>query len=378
MAARRPSIRWAWRLFRREWRQQILVVTLLTVAVAAAIGSITIAYNSGPADEQAEFGSASQLLEFDGADPRELEAGLAAARKSVRNDRRRSATARSRPRRRREGGVPRRRSRAAPMAASCLTLRRGNYPVGPGQVAVTDGVAEFLRLEIGSTLALDGRRRTVVGIVENPRELSDEFALVSPASAAAPDHVMFSSARRRCPSPSCDPRMTAPAGLGGRIRAEATSAVRQRRADVLRGHRLPAPGFARCRRGLRSRRAATAPPARHARCRSAPPRSTSDSCCSTNGAVVGDDRRPDRDDRGSRALGRIRPDTRVRGRPSPRPAQPALATARDGRPRRDARGDSRCLVAGASGRPRPRHARPLGAAAQAETRTPLGDRRSQR
>src|SRR5207249_567581 len=32
--ARRAVIRWAWRLFRREWRQQVLVLSLLTVAVA--------------------------------------------------------------------------------------------------------------------------------------------------------------------------------------------------------------------------------------------------------------------------------------------------------------------------------------------------------
>ena len=70
-----------------------------------------------------------------------------------------------------------------------LALRRGSYPEGPSQVAVTDGVATLLGLEIGKTLALDGRRRTVVGIVENPRELSDEFALVSPSSAGAPDTV---------------------------------------------------------------------------------------------------------------------------------------------------------------------------------------------
>ena len=46
-----------------------------------------------------------------------------------------------------------------------------------------------LGLEIGQTIAFDGRRRTVVGIVENPRNLSDEFALVSPSSAGRPDHV---------------------------------------------------------------------------------------------------------------------------------------------------------------------------------------------
>ena len=38
------------------------------------------------------------------------------------------------------------------------------------------------------------------------------------------------------------------------------------------------------------------------------------------------------------------------------------------------RGNGRCLVARANGRPPPRHARALGATAQAEARTPLGDR----
>ena len=83
LAARRPLIRWAWRMFRREWRQQFLVIALLTVAVAAAIASVTIAYNSGSADD-AEFGSANNLLRLDGADSRRLEAGLAAARKGSR------------------------------------------------------------------------------------------------------------------------------------------------------------------------------------------------------------------------------------------------------------------------------------------------------
>src|SRR5260370_39363851 len=37
IVARRAVIRWGWRLFRREWRQQLLVLGLLTVAVAAPI-----------------------------------------------------------------------------------------------------------------------------------------------------------------------------------------------------------------------------------------------------------------------------------------------------------------------------------------------------
>ena len=157
LAARRPLIRWAWRLFRREWRQQILVIALLTVAVTAAVTSVTIAYNSGPLD-YAEFGSANALFELDGADPRKLEASLAAAEE-------RFGTTdvighRTLPV---PGSVDNVEFRAqdprGPYAG--LALRSGSYPEGPGQVAVTDGVAALLGAEIGKTLALDGlpRRR---------------------------------------------------------------------------------------------------------------------------------------------------------------------------------------------------------------------------
>jgi putative ABC transport system permease protein len=186
VAARRAVIRWARRMFRREWRQQILVLTLLTVAVAAAIGSITVASNTVPADNS-DFGSANQVLSFDGSDPQKLQAGLDSARKSF-------------------GTIDVIGHRSVPVPGSVekldyrsqvpggtysgdlLALRRGRYPAGPREVAVTDGAAESLQLEIGSTLALDGHRRIVVGIVENPSKLSDEFALISPSSAR-PDQV---------------------------------------------------------------------------------------------------------------------------------------------------------------------------------------------
>jgi putative ABC transport system permease protein len=181
VAARRAVIRWARRTFRREWRQQLLVVTLLTVAVAAAIASITVAYNTVPADNS-DFGSANRVLSFDGSDPQKLQAGLDSAKKSF-------------------GTIDVIGHRSVPVPGSVetvdyrsqvpggaysgdlLALRRGRYPSGLGEVAVTDAVANSLRLEIGSTLALDGHRRIVVGIVENPSKLSDEFALISPSSA---------------------------------------------------------------------------------------------------------------------------------------------------------------------------------------------------
>jgi putative ABC transport system permease protein len=187
LATRRALVRWAWRSFRREWRRQLLVLTLLTVAVTAAIGSSTVVYNTG-APDNTELGSAAHLLRFDGAEPRKLDEALAASRRRFGTTdvvAHRSVAV--------PGGLDTVDYRAQdPRGAygrELLALRGGSFPTSARQVAVTDGVAKLLRLELGSTLALDGARRTVVGIVENPRRLSDEFALVSPSSARAPEHV---------------------------------------------------------------------------------------------------------------------------------------------------------------------------------------------
>src|SRR5215469_18183329 len=81
VAARRAVARWAWRLLRREWRQQVLVVVLLALAVAAAAFSVPAAYNvaslPGP-----QFGSANHLLQFAGSGPKALGADIAEARKA--------------------------------------------------------------------------------------------------------------------------------------------------------------------------------------------------------------------------------------------------------------------------------------------------------
>ena len=192
VAARRAVVRWAWRMFRREWRQQMLVVALLTVAVAAAIGSITLVYNTSPVFN-GEFGSASGLLMFDGSDPQALGAALASANES-------SGTTdvighRQVPV---PGGVEtvdfRSQHPDGPYGGDLLALRSGSYPAGPGQVGLTEGVAELLNVELGATFDLDGRRRTVVGIVENPLDLGDEFARL-PSSAGRRRTSPFLSTR---------------------------------------------------------------------------------------------------------------------------------------------------------------------------------------
>jgi hypothetical protein len=66
--ARRAVIRWAWRLLRREWRQQVLVLALIVVAVAATTVGAAVATNTPPA-ANAGFGSADHQATFRGSDP---------------------------------------------------------------------------------------------------------------------------------------------------------------------------------------------------------------------------------------------------------------------------------------------------------------------
>ena len=73
--------RWGWRLFRRDWRGQLLLITLLAMTVAGAIFGGSAAFNV-TALPNARFGSATQLLSFDGANPSRLATDVAAARKA--------------------------------------------------------------------------------------------------------------------------------------------------------------------------------------------------------------------------------------------------------------------------------------------------------
>ena len=59
-----------------------------------------------------------------------------------------------------------------------LQLLSGHYPSGPHEIALTPGLASKLNLQVGDTWPQGGK--TVVGIVQNPQSLLDEFALVPP------------------------------------------------------------------------------------------------------------------------------------------------------------------------------------------------------
>jgi putative ABC transport system permease protein len=178
--------RWAWRLLRREWRQQVLVLALLALAVAAAAFSVPTAYNVASLPNT-QFGSANHLLQFAGSG-QAMQADVAAARKAFG-----TVDVISR----RFVPIPgsaqtveyRAESLNGPYSGPLLALTQGHYPAGAGQVAVASQLAQTLRLRIGSVLSLDGRHRVVTGIVENPSDLNDQFALVTPASAGPPQTV---------------------------------------------------------------------------------------------------------------------------------------------------------------------------------------------
>jgi putative ABC transport system permease protein len=76
-----------------------------------------------------------------------------------------------------------------PYGQPLLALVSGHFPTKVSEVAVTAGVASDLNLKVGSAWHEMGVTRSVVGVVENPKNLLDEFALVIPGQVTAPTQV---------------------------------------------------------------------------------------------------------------------------------------------------------------------------------------------
>jgi putative ABC transport system permease protein len=186
--ARRAVVRWVWRMFRREWRQQVLVLALVTVTLAAAIGFATAAYNLTPVSGKSDFGTASQSFVFDDPDPEVLRRTLAAGEQYF--DAVDAIGHRDVPV---PGSVDtvdyRAQDPEGPYGSPLLDLRDGRYPATDDEVAVTDSIVEELDADIGASLALDGAERTIVGVVENPSDLDDEFALLPPSAIGSSESL---------------------------------------------------------------------------------------------------------------------------------------------------------------------------------------------
>ncbi len=188
--APRAVVRWAWRMFRREWRQQALVLALLSVAVGAAIFGASAAYNMAPSPD-AEFGAADRRIRLDGSDPEALRADLSTVRQWF-------GTAEVIAHRYLPvpGSVETLEVRAqdptGALGAPLLALRDGRYPTADGEVAVTDSVARTFQVHVGGSLVLDGVAHPVVGLVENPADLADDFVLAPPWPGRQPPGTLSS------------------------------------------------------------------------------------------------------------------------------------------------------------------------------------------
>jgi putative ABC transport system permease protein len=225
--ARRAIRRWAWRLLRREWRQQVLVVSLLTVAVAATTVGLGLVVNVQGTD-QGVFGTADSRIDIANPGPNGVAADVAAARQ-------RFGTAEAIA----HVGVPvpgsitsvdlRAQDPHGVFSKPMLRLVSGSYPAGPAQAAVTTAVATTFTLKIGSSWSVDGRTLRVVGIVEDPKDLQDAFGLVAPGQIGAPSSVslLFDAGGARVMN------FHPPAGTVEGIMSSGADAAQQRRNQAL-------------------------------------------------------------------------------------------------------------------------------------------------
>jgi putative ABC transport system permease protein len=186
MPARRAVTRWAWRLVRREWRQQSIIMALLLVAVAATTIGLGIASNAP--SETSMFGTADHIVTLSSTGM-QLDADVATLRGSF------GAIdviehAKAIPVPGSANGVDlRAQDPDGPYARTMLRLNQGTWPHGSNEIAVTERVARIFSLRIGSTWNPNGTPRTVVGIVENPLNLNDAFVLTPPGQTGPVDHV---------------------------------------------------------------------------------------------------------------------------------------------------------------------------------------------
>jgi putative ABC transport system permease protein len=188
IVARRAVIRWGWRLFRREWRQQLLVLGLLTVAVAATIWGASVVTNSQIPPSYPTFGTGAARVTLPGTDPY-LTADIATiARRWGPADliEKQIITTGTR-----QFVQLRAESPHGHYNSPLLSLVSGTYPAGPGQVALTSQLAARYGAQPGSTWHVAGTTWRVTGIVQDPSSLADEFALVAPGQIRHPSQVVM-------------------------------------------------------------------------------------------------------------------------------------------------------------------------------------------
>ena len=164
----------------------LLVFGLLTVGVAAMVMGAAVATAAPGQPGEATFGTATAMITLPGSDPR-LAAGIAAIRQRygtvdvIDNENLSTGTTQDVQLRAEDPNS----SYSKPM----LALVSGRYPAAPGQVTLAGAVADVYGVSRGGVVRLAGRSWRVTGIVQNPGNLLDEFALVEPGQVPDPTRV---------------------------------------------------------------------------------------------------------------------------------------------------------------------------------------------
>ncbi len=188
--ARRAMVRWAWRLFKREWRQQLLILLLVIVAVAAVVVGAAVAVNTPP-PVNAGYGTADDLATFTGSG-KQSDLHSAVAQIAALEHRFGTVQVIENETFHVPGSTQtydlRSQDPHGPYGGPMLQLLSGHYPTGPNQIALTPGLASDLILKVGDTWSSQGGK-TVVGMVQNPQSLLDEFALVPPGQVTHPSTI---------------------------------------------------------------------------------------------------------------------------------------------------------------------------------------------
>lgn len=208
--ARRAVVRWAWRLFRTEWRQQFLIFALITVAVAGTIIGSAVA-TATPQPGNFGFGTAQDAATFPALNARadhqiaSLEhrfgrlALIEARTESIPGSINTYQLVSENPH--------------GPFIGPMLSLISGHYPANAGQVAVTSGLASDFHLTTGTHWSVDGADRTVVGVVQDPQSLLSEFALVVPGQVQDPTQVTALFDAAGAPLSKLGPNVQTPASV---------------------------------------------------------------------------------------------------------------------------------------------------------------------
>ncbi|HEV3211758.1 MAG TPA: FtsX-like permease family protein [Acidimicrobiales bacterium] len=185
LPARRAVLRWSLRLYRREWRQQVLICVLIAAAVAATILAAGLVTGSRvPAN--AGFGTANQQVQLAGFDPH-LDAEVASLHRHfgpiavISSTPLTTGTV--------QGALVEAFDPHGPFVGPLVQLADGRYPTSRREVALTSQLAQLYNVHVGGTWRALGTRWRVVGEVQNPTDLHASMALVVPGAITRPASV---------------------------------------------------------------------------------------------------------------------------------------------------------------------------------------------